>query len=51
MVNGGGHCNRLQSKVTVNHDLTEAVALPVSVNPLTEAGVLGCLPPLIVLKK
>ena len=48
MVNGGGHCNHLQSKVTVNRDLTETVALPISVNPLTEAGVLGCPPPLII---
>jgi len=48
MVNGGGHCNHLQSMVTVNRDITEAGALPASVNPLIEAGVLGCLPPLII---
>ena len=40
MLNGGGHYNRLQSKVTVNRDFTEAVALPTSINPLTEAGAL-----------
>ena len=51
MLNGGGHCNRLQSKVTYNRDFTETVALPASFNLLTEAGVLGFLPPLIVLKK
>jgi hypothetical protein len=32
MINGGGHCNRLQSKVTVNRDFTEAVSVPTSIN-------------------
>jgi uncharacterized membrane protein YecN with MAPEG domain len=32
--NGGGHCNHLQSKVTINGDFTEAVALPTSVNQI-----------------
>jgi hypothetical protein len=50
-VNGGGHCNRLQSKVTVNRDFTEVIVLPTSVNPLTETNTLGCPPSLIVLKK
>ena len=46
MVNGGGHCNRIQSKVTTNRNFTEAVVLPTSVNPLTEAGALSHLPQL-----
>jgi len=50
MLNGGGHYNRLQSKVTVNRDFTEAVAMPASVNRLTEAGILERPPPLIDLK-
>jgi hypothetical protein len=36
MVIGGGHCNGLRSKVTINRDFVEAVALPVTVNRLTE---------------
>ena len=38
MLNGGGHCNRLRSKVTINRDFTEAVTLPATVNRLMEAG-------------
>jgi hypothetical protein len=34
LINGGRHCKRLQSKVTVNVRLTEAVALPASKNKL-----------------
>jgi len=37
MLNGGGHYNHLRSKVMVNRDFTEAVALPATVNCLTEA--------------
>jgi hypothetical protein len=49
-VNGGGHCNRLRRKVSINADIqrrvffffgnrpTEAVVMPVSVDILTEAG-------------
>jgi hypothetical protein len=47
MVIGGGHCNRLQSKVMVNYDFMEAVALPATVNQLMETGVLSCPPPLV----
>jgi hypothetical protein len=35
----GGHCNRLYPRVTVNRGLMEVVALPASVNQLTEVGV------------
>ena len=49
-INGGGQSNRLQSKVTVNHDFMEAVTLPTMVNPLMEVGALRCPPPLINLK-
>ena len=49
MLNGGGHYNRLQSKVTVNPDFTEAVALPAMVNCLTEAGALRQPPPLMMI--
>ena len=48
MLNRGGHCNRLQSKVTVNRDFTEAVALPATVNHLMEAGALRQPPPLMM---
>ena len=51
MLNGGGHYNHLRSKVMVNRDFMDAVALPTTVNPLTEAGALICPPPLINLKK
>jgi hypothetical protein len=37
MLIGGGHCNRLQSKVTFNRDFVEAAALPATVNGLTKA--------------
>jgi hypothetical protein len=46
---GGGHCNRLQSKATLN-GTTEAVALPVMVHTLTEAGALEH-PPRLISKK
>jgi hypothetical protein len=46
MVIGGGHCNRLQSKVTVNRDFVEAVALLATVNRLMEMDVLSCPTPL-----
>jgi hypothetical protein len=46
---GGGHCNRLQSKATLN-GTTEAVALPVTVHTLTEAGALEH-PPRLISKK
>ena len=49
MFNGGGHCNRLQSKVTVNRGFTEAVALPATVNRLMEAGALRQPPPLMMI--
>jgi hypothetical protein len=49
MLNGGRHCNRLQSKVTVNRDFTEAVALPATVNCLMEAGALRQPPPLMMI--
>jgi hypothetical protein len=39
-INGDGHCNHLRPKAMVNRGLTEAVALPASVNQLTEAGTL-----------
>jgi len=39
-INRGGHYNRLESKVTVTDDSTEAVALPATINILTEADVL-----------
>ena len=48
MLNGGGHCNRLQSKVMANHDFTEAIALPDTVNRLMEAGALR-QPPLLMM--
>ena len=38
-LNGGGHCNHLQSMVMVNRDITKAGALLASVNRLMEAGV------------
>jgi hypothetical protein len=41
MLIGGRHCNRLQSKVTVNRDFVEVVALPATVNGLMEAGANG----------
>ena len=49
MLNRGGHCNRLQSKVMANHDFTEVVALPAMVNRLMEEGALRQPPPLMVL--
>ena len=49
MLNGGGHCNHLQSKVMVNHDFMEAVALPTTVNRLMEAGAIRQSPPLIII--
>ena len=49
MLNGGGHCNRLQSKVMANHDFTEVVALPAMVNRLMEEGALRQPPPLMML--
>jgi hypothetical protein len=51
MLIGGGHCNRLQSIVTVNRDFVEAVVLPASINRLMEAVTLSCPPPLIDLNK
>jgi hypothetical protein len=38
MLIGGGYYNCLQSKVTVNRDFVEVVALPATVNGLMEAG-------------
>jgi hypothetical protein len=32
LINGGGHYNRLQSKASINGDLTKVVVLPASVN-------------------
>ena len=49
MLNRGGHCNRLQSKVTVNRDFTEAVALPAMVNYLIETDALRKPPPLMMI--
>jgi len=49
MLNGGGHCNHLQSKVMVNHDFMEAVALPTMVNCFTEVGALRQPPPLMMI--
>jgi hypothetical protein len=46
---GGGHCNLLQSKATLNGTI-EAVALPVTVHTLTEAGALEH-PPRLISKK
>jgi hypothetical protein len=49
MLNGGEHCNHLQSKVLVNRDFMEAVALPTTVNHLMEAGALRQPPPLMMI--
>jgi hypothetical protein len=38
---------RLQSKASVNTEITEAVTVPAFVNILMEAGVITCLSPLI----
>ena len=51
MLNEGRHCNRLQSKVTVNRDFTEAVALSTTVNSLMKAGALRQPPPLMMINR
>ena len=49
MLNGGGHCNHLQSMVMVNRDITKAGALLASVNRLMEAGALRQPSPLMLI--
>ena len=48
-LNGGGHCNHLQSMVMVNRDITKAGALLASVNRLMEAGALRQPSPLMLI--